>query len=79
MMPENASVSLNSTTKVSTTSATVMPSRKNKSRKAPTTVVHTRSKDDFPLCSRSAFADVSGSVAISVVAMPITTRTAMAM
>ena len=72
--PASASVNLNRMTKASATSAS---SRARKSENAPTAASTTRFSGFSPAWAALACADLSGSVAINVVAMPISTSTAM--
>ena len=75
MVPENASVNLNSTTKASAASASL---RARNSENAPTAACITRVNAVSALVAASARADCSGSVAASAVTVPISTSAAIA-
>ncbi len=75
MPPAIASLSLNRMTK---TSATQARSRDRKSANAPTAASVTRCSRFSRAWAASALVDFSGSVAISVVTMPISTSAAIA-
>ena len=75
MVPENASVNLNSTTKASAAQASL---RDRNSENAPMAACVTRTKALSVLVAASARADCSGSVATSAVTVPISTIAAIA-
>ena len=75
MVPENASVNLNSTTKASAAQACL---RARNSENAPTAACMTRENAASPRVSASARTDCSGSVAASAVTVPISTSAAIA-
>ena len=72
--PDSASVNLNSTTKASARKA---KSRDRNSEKAPTAASMTRLSDVSRAWTALAATDFSGSVAHSVVTMPISTNAAI--
>ena len=73
IVPENASVSLNNTTKASAVKAYL---RARNSENAPTAACMTREKAASPRVLASARTDCSGSVAASAVTVPISTQAA---
>ena len=74
MVPENASVNLNSTTKASAAKAS---RRVRNSENAPYAACSTRANAVSPDVAASAACDCDGSVAASAVMVPITTMAAI--